>query len=723
MTEHEISGFIAPASWPSNWITAVSENAKVATDSLGNFQIHKSADHTLQTVLNATPKSLKENKTNRGIRLGDNVAFVVNFEASLLGAIRAQLVFHEFDAAGVRLTRAILDAGSQGLFVADPRADTLILSIRTVGQGSLTVNTLEFSPAPIDKSPPGLKRTGRATGVPRHQRGARDSTLNAALLVRNLLHTKSPIEGLIRPQEALELVTNFISQGFYLEAKSLIEYLDLYRKVDTDQLRKVSAHALKSGYLRMAHLCAQELESRLTITSPKGIASEVDAELEFLHDPWTLLPALQSGSNVDRSGPVIHMVGMAMPDKQRGYSLRTKYMTEELANEGIPQIIAVQSGGNGQAHQESRRVFERGVTTVQLPGPAKTLGNKAQWLNRNVLELYNLVLSTQPRAIHAHSDFLNGLIAIGVGRATMVPVVYEVRGFWEESFITRIAHEQDWGDIEMTMEQFGAPDLYEHSARIEREVREAADHVVTLSQTMKNYILLENTEEVQHKVTIVPNAVDAEQFSATGPSVALKRDLGMEPDDLVIGYISSLSAHEGIETLIDAYAKLSCSPTSAQMKLLIVGDGPHADALRAYARQSGAPGIIFTGRVQHSEIIAYYAVIDMFVVPRPRSRVTELVTPLKPFEAMAAGRSLIMSDLPALRELGAKHGLPIKYFSPEDSRSLAGVLEQAIFQNSNERRAEGQALASWARENSSWREVLKGHGLLYDALNDRQVHT
>ena len=83
------------------------------------------------------------------------------------------------------------------------------------------------------------------------------------------------------------------------------------------------------------------------------------------------------------------------------------------------------------------------------------------------------------------------------------------------------------------------------------------------------------------------------------------------------------------------------------------------------------------GRVGHDDIQAFYALIDVFVVPRTPDRVSRLVTPLKPLEAMALERCVVVSDVPALRELVIP-GETGRTFTAGDPEDLARVLDDLL---------------------------------------------
>ena len=92
--------------------------------------------------------------------------------------------------------------------------------------------------------------------------------------------------------------------------------------------------------------------------------------------------------------------------------------------------------------------------------------------------------------------------------------------------------------------------------------------------------------------------------------------------------------------------------TQARFKLLLVGGGPEEERLRSQTAAAGLDDhVVFTGRVGHERVQAYYNAVDLLVYPRRSIRLTELVTPLKPLEAMAQERIFMASDVGGHREL------------------------------------------------------------------------
>jgi len=144
--------------------------------------------------------------------------------------------------------------------------------------------------------------------------------------------------------------------------------------------------------------------------------------------------------------------------------------------------------------------------------------------------------------------------------------------------------------------------------------------------------------------------VDAQRFSMNGRADPdLQARLGIA-GKMVLGFIGSFYAYEGLNLLLEAMPGVLEDIPNVQV--LLVGGGPQEGRLRERVAELGLnETIIFTGRVPHDTVQAYYNLIDVFVYPRLPMRLTDLVTPLKPLEAMAQGRLVLASDVGGHREL------------------------------------------------------------------------
>ncbi len=253
-------------------------------------------------------------------------------------------------------------------------------------------------------------------------------------------------------------------------------------------------------------------------------------------------------------------------------------------------------------------------------------------LSRRIIEVAR---ETKPDVLHAHSPALNGLAALRAGRRLRIPVVYEVRALWEDAAVG--AGVQSEGGLR-----------YRLSRALESVTMREADAITTICEGLRSDILKRGIPAP--KVTVIPNAVDAASFD--GP-VRLDRDLAVRlglTDKLVLGFVGSFYRYEGLHLLIHALPRLLAA--EPRIRLLLVGGGDDDAMLRRLAFERGLTGsVVFAGRVPHAEVPDYYDLIDLLVYPRLPIRLNDLVTPLKPLEAMARGKIVIASDVGGLREL------------------------------------------------------------------------
>ncbi len=299
-----------------------------------------------------------------------------------------------------------------------------------------------------------------------------------------------------------------------------------------------------------------------------------------------------------------------------------------------------------------------------------------------------------PDILHAHSPVLNAIPALRVGRRLGLPVVYEVRAFWEDAAVDHGTTTE--GSLR-----------YRATRALETYALKHADHVTTICEGLRSDIVARGLPAAN--VTVIPNAVDIESFDPGGePDQPLKEKLGLTSCTL-IGFIGSFYAYEGLDLLLDAFPKVLAH--LPDVRLLLVGGGPQEGALKEQAKRLGiADKVVFTGRVPHQEVQRYYDLIDVLAYPRHSMRLTDLVTPLKPLEAMAQGRLLVASDVGGHREL-IRDGETGMLFKAGSTDSLADTIMKLLVKREYwpELRQAGRRYVveerNWARSVANYREV------------------
>jgi glycosyltransferase involved in cell wall biosynthesis len=387
-------------------------------------------------------------------------------------------------------------------------------------------------------------------------------------------------------------------------------------------------------------------------------------------------------------GRVLHLVTDALPTTSAGYTIRTHEIALAQREAGLDPHVATRAGYPvTQGRIDGRRLVEldgvpyHRLLPWRMPGRADTLA-------RQSLELADaLTRQLRPAVLHAASNYANARLALALRARYGLPVVYEVRGFWEDTWLSRYPDAAERAKSE----------LYQRNRDLETQCMLAADLVVTLGEAMRDEIVARGVPAA--KIEIVPNAVSAEFLKPLPDATTLREELGIKPDEPVVGEVTSLVPHEGIGTLLEATAILRARGVPA--RALIVGDGPERAALQRQAARAGlAEAAVFPGRVPAAKVRQFHALLDVFVVPRTPDRVCQLVTPLKPVEAMASGLCVVTSEVKALTEI-VKHEVTGMQTVPQDPVSLADCLERLLY-SPDIRRKLGDNAREWVSRDRTW---------------------
>jgi glycosyltransferase involved in cell wall biosynthesis len=385
---------------------------------------------------------------------------------------------------------------------------------------------------------------------------------------------------------------------------------------------------------------------------------------------------------------ILHLVNDALPTTSAGYTIRTHEIVRAQQAIGLDPHVVTRSGFPvTQGTLDGRRLVTLdGIPYHRLlPWGIPTRADKAAAVGLELTE--QLTQQVKPSVLHAASNYVNAVIALAIGKRQGLPVVYEVRGFWEDTWLSRHPNSG-------TM---AASELYQLNRDLETRCMLAADLVVTLGEAMREEIVARGVPA--EKVLIVPNAVSEKFLQPLPDAQKLRSQLGIKPDEYVIGEVSSLVPHEGIYTLLQATRLLK--DRGLPVRALIVGDGPERAALQRQAADLGLrEAAIFTGRVPATKVREFHALLDVFVVPRTPDRVCQLVTPLKPVEAMASGLCVVTSEVRALAEI-IKPDVTGALTIPEDPVALADTLELLVG-SPDIRRKLGDNAREWVARDRTW---------------------
>jgi len=359
---------------------------------------------------------------------------------------------------------------------------------------------------------------------------------------------------------------------------------------------------------------------------------------------------------------ILHVLDHSLP-AHSGYTFRTRALMKAQVAKGW-QVAGVTGVRHPEAGPDGETVD--GLTFYRTPpiGPARSPIREWREIGALAARIEALVKDWQPDLLHAHSPVLDAMAALRVGKRLGIPVLYEIRAFWEDAAVGNGTGREGSAKYFLTRQ-------------LETHAVKSADAVAVICEGLRGDLIARGVDPA--KIVVSPNGVDLELFGDPPPRDAgLATDLGLATSDAVIGFIGSYYDYEGIDDLIAAMPALVAAQPAA--RLLLVGGGPMEAALKAQAAASPvANRIHFVGRVPHSQVERYYSLVDILAYPRKKMRLTDLVTPLKPLEAMAQGKLVAASDVGGHREL-IEDGVTGTLFAPDDPAAIAEALAKLLAQ-------------------------------------------
>lgn len=532
--------------------------------------------------------------------------------------------------------------------------------------------------------------TLRTIALPTGTQTVKLSVLPAA---RNNNHAPAPVRKVdIKPGNHVPPTLHPSSAG----AQSLDALLEQFQKERTARsLEQLITHLWKvrGEITRPASLIHQhpDLVSQLNPRATLLTRQITDAANLQVESPR--IPPRSKGA-IATPGPerVLYCVHATPIFHSNGYAVRTRGVAEGLVANGRHVRVVGRPGYpwdvRGAAQRERVRQFEEsgGVEYVHLPAVDLDEVPKGAYIQTAADALVREALEFRPSVIQAASNSQNALIALIAARRLGLPFVYEVRGLWE---ITQAATQLGWDGSER----------YQLDVGLESAVLREADAIAVITRQLGDEVV--NRGANADHISIVPNSVDIDDFHP------LLKDNTYEPVPGVagvplIGFAGSLVAYEGLDLLIDAVGKLNAQGTPCH--LVIAGSGAHESALKAHVRDSQLDNVVhFLGRIRHDNVRRLLASLDVIVCPRSSNRVTEMVSPIKPLEAFAAGRVVLMSDVAPQHDL-ASGGTIAPLFTADNTDSLSEVLN-GLLHDPDLRRDYERRARLWVGDHRTWHAV------------------
>ncbi|HJQ16261.1 MAG TPA: TIGR04063 family PEP-CTERM/XrtA system glycosyltransferase [Allosphingosinicella sp.] len=398
---------------------------------------------------------------------------------------------------------------------------------------------------------------------------------------------------------------------------------------------------------------------------------------------------------------ILHVLDHSLP-LQSGYTFRTRAIVKAQLARGW-EVVCL-TGARHSLSGPDPEVVD-GITFYRTPPPVRGPSPLREWREINALgaRLDALAAEWKPDQLHVHSPVLNALAALRVAKRRGLPLLYEIRAFWEDAAVGNGTGSE------------GSP-RYRLTRMLETHAAQQADAVAVICDGLRSDLIARGIPA--EKILVAPNGVDMDLFGtpvAADPLLAGRH--GLTGAD-VVGFIGSFYDYEGLDDLIAAMPLLIARRPAAH--LLLVGGGPMEAALQAQAGESPVSDRIhFIGRVPHDEVELYYGLIDVLAYPRKAMRLTELVTPLKPLEAMAQRKLVVASNVGGHREL-IEDGVTGSLFPAGDPPALATALD-ALFARRAEWEVRREAAQAFVAKDRNWSSNICRYIPAYQRLTGKAL--
>jgi glycosyltransferase involved in cell wall biosynthesis len=404
---------------------------------------------------------------------------------------------------------------------------------------------------------------------------------------------------------------------------------------------------------------------------------------------------------------VLNILAFSLPYTSVGYATRSHGLAIGIKNAGWDIRPYTRPGFpcdfkpelEGQSLPEENEID--GIVYRRIFDSSRKDMNEVDYMHAAIGHYERVLREEEPEIVHAASNYVTALPALIAARRLGVPFIYEVRGFWE---VTRSSRD----------EKFENTPKYRFMQLFEGLTARHADGVITITTAMKEELLERGVAE--ERIAIAYNSVDPQRFLPRPPHRELAATLGIPEGVPVIGYVGSFVDYEGLDDLVTACARLAAD--GRDFRLLLVGDGAVFKDLKRQVEVSGLQDkTIMTGRVPFETVEDYYSLIDIAPFPRKPWEICELVSPLKPYEAMALEKAVVVSSTRALKEI-VEHERNGLVFAKGDVEDLKMKLDE-LLGNPAYREGLGKEARAWISQERSWDVAGSQCGLVYTQIKKR----
>lgn len=490
-------------------------------------------------------------------------------------------------------------------------------------------------------------------------------------------------------------------------AKSLLEEV-FSKDVSESSLRGMYWIYKRMGYREGCEKVLDKFNDLLKENNDKEVQESRSRLIKDFNDSFNLTDILRSIPNkvTDNSykpiiGKTAYVVHNSLPYSSGGYATRTHGLFIGLLNQGLDIQVVTRPG---YPFDIVKNIKEKNVNEIdeidgglyfRINKPLRNEFSQKDYLLHAADTLTEKLKTIRPSLVISASNYTTAFPALVAARRLGIPFIYEVRGFWE---ITRLSREPE----------FEYHSDFEIQKKLESQIAKNADHIFTLTIGMRDELISRGVRT--DRITIIPNSCNPDNFIIREKDESLLKELNIPKTIPVIGYIGTLVSYEGLDDLVKACALLKHK--GYEFRLLIVGNenasgiesGPITKEIQELARLNGFyEWLIMPGRIPYNKVDSYYSLIDIAPFPRKPWPICEIVSPMKPLEALATGKAIVVSSVGALKEMvvDSETGLVFEKGNIEDFSSKI----ESLIDDKNLCNKLGQNGRKWVEEERSWQHT------------------
>lgn len=401
---------------------------------------------------------------------------------------------------------------------------------------------------------------------------------------------------------------------------------------------------------------------------------------------------IQKKPIIENCTTVLYLVYSTIEYEHYGYTVRTHYLLKNTNSDNHDVVGVTRYGYPFDKENGYYKEVPKEETIIDSVKYIKLLNqtdnfnssNIIDYLKKYIVAVIKLAIQTNAKVIHATTNYWNGLAAVYAAQYLGIKSIYELRGLWNEGIIANRPEVKNSDMLTMITTQ-------------EKKILDNVDKIITINQPIKQKLIDYGYDE--KRIKVIYNAVDSELFTFnTANRDYLRKEHKIAKDEIVIGYIGTISNYEGIEYILYCLKKLD------KVKLVLIGDGQYKNNILDLIKQLNLDNkVIYHNKMNHQDVIKYYNMFDIVVYPRKKCDLCMSTSSYKVFEAMSMGLPVIVSRLDAWNEI-INENVNGLYCEPDNVDDLLQKI-MLLTEDEELRKTLGNNAREWIVNNRDWKKL------------------